>query len=59
MAGSVNNQAVICVINNAESFCNRSNTLFTLRENAKEDEVMQVGNFLGRLVVLQFQNRMG
>lgn len=42
MAGSVNNQAVICVINNPESFCNRSNTLFTLgRENARrQDEVI-------------------
>ncbi len=42
MAGAVNNQAVICVVNNAQSFCNRSNTLFTLgRENAtKQDEVI-------------------
>ena len=42
MAGPVNNQAVICVVNNAQSFCNRSNTLFTLgKENARrQDEVI-------------------
>lgn len=42
MAGSVNKQAVICVVNNAQAFCNRSNTLFTLgRENVgRQDEVI-------------------
>lgn len=42
LAGSVNNQAVICVINKVQPTCNSSNTLFTLRaENAgKPDEVI-------------------
>ena len=40
-AGAVNNQAVICVINNVKPVCNRSNMLFTLRpENAlRPDEI--------------------
>ena len=34
--GAVNNQAVICVVNNVQPVCNRLNTLLTLQpENAK------------------------
>ncbi len=42
MAGAVNHQAVICVVNNAQPACNTSNVLFTLRsENAtRPDEVL-------------------
>ena len=42
LAGPVNNQAVICVINKVQSTCNSSNTLFTLGgENAaRPDEVI-------------------
>lgn len=48
MAGPVKNQVVICVVKNAQSFCNNSNMLFTLRpENARRaDEVLaRLNNF--------------
>lgn len=36
-AGAVNNQTVICVVNNVQPVCKTSNTLFTLQpENAKK-----------------------
>lgn len=47
-AGSVNNQAVICVVNNVQPVCNRFNTLLTLQpENAKKpvEVLIRLHNF--------------
>lgn len=41
MAGPVQNQVVICVVNKSPSFCNSSNMLFTLGpQNAKRPDVV-------------------